>query len=43
MKNVQHSIRRVEESFEIQQDEEKLGLRVVGAVYDIETGKVEFL
>ncbi len=43
VKNVQHSIRRVEESFEIQQDEEKLGLKVVGAVYDIETGKVEFL
>lgn len=43
VKNVRHSIRRVEESLEIQQDEKKLGLKVVGAVYDIETGKVEFL
>ncbi len=41
--NVKHSIKRVEESLEIQKDEAQLGLRVVGAVYDIETGKVEFI
>ena len=41
--NVKHSINRVEESLEIQKDKAQLGLRVVGAVYDIETGKVEFI
>ncbi len=40
--NVQQSIRHIEESLEIQKDE-KEGLRVVGAIYRIEDGSVEFL
>ncbi len=40
--NVRQSIKHIEESLEIQKDEEK-GLRVVGAIYRIEDGSVEFL
>ncbi|MCR4891133.1 MAG: carbonic anhydrase [Lachnospiraceae bacterium] len=40
--NVRQSIRHIEESLEIQKDEEQ-GLRVVGAIYRIEDGSVEFL
>lgn len=40
--NIQQSIRMIESSLEIQKDEED-GLRVVGAVYHIEDGTVEFL
>lgn len=41
--NVEHSVQIIEESFEIHEMEEHDGLKVVGAMYDIETGKVEFL
>lgn len=41
--NVKHSIKTIEDSFEIQKAEKLLGLEVVGAVYDIESGAVEFL
>ena len=40
--NVQHSIKRIEESLEIQQEEEH-GLLVCGALYHLEDGRVEFL
>ncbi len=40
--NVQQSIRHIEDSLEIQKDE-KEGLRVVGAIYHIEDGSVEFI
>ena len=40
--NVQHSIKTIEESLEIQQEEER-GLQVCGALYHLEDGKVEFL
>ena len=40
--NVQHSIEVIESSLAIQHDEE-LGLAVVGAMYHIDTGEVEFL
>ena len=39
--NVQQSIRIIESSLEIQKDEEH-GLKVVGAVYHIEDGTVDF-
>ena len=39
--NVQQSIRVIESSLEIQKDEEK-GLKVIGAIYNIENGTVEF-
>ena len=35
------SIRVIESSLEIQKDEEK-GLKVIGAIYNIENGTVEF-
>lgn len=41
--NVRRSIRLIEESLDIQQIEREEGLRVVGAVYDLESGQVEFL
>ncbi|MGM9538671.1 MAG: carbonic anhydrase [Candidatus Onthomonas sp.] len=41
--NVRRSIRLIEESLDIQQIEREEGLRVAGAVYDLETGEVEFL
>lgn len=40
--NVQNSIKVIEESLEIKQDEEN-GLKVCGALYHIEDGRVEFL
>ena len=42
MLNVKQSIDIIESSLEIQKDEEH-GLKVVGAVYDIEDGTVEFM
>ncbi len=41
--NVQNSIHKIETSFEIQEEEHVGGLVVLGAIYDIETGVVEFL
>ncbi len=40
--NVKHSMKMIEESLEIQQEEEH-GLRVYGALYHLEDGRVEFL
>ena len=42
-KNVWQSIQMIEHSLEIHHIEDEIGLRVVGAMYDIETGKVEFM
>jgi carbonic anhydrase len=39
--NVKQSVRTIESSLEIQKDEEE-GLRVIGAIYRIEDGTVEF-
>ena len=39
--NVEQSVRTIESSLEIQKDEEE-GLRVIGAIYRIEDGTVEF-
>lgn len=39
--NVRHSVKAIEQSFEIQ-CEEKQGLRVIGALYRLADGKVEF-
>ena len=39
--NVQQSVRIIESSLEIQKDEEH-GLKVIGAIYRIENGTVEF-
>ncbi len=41
--NVQEACRHIEESLQIQKDEQEYGLRVIGAVYDLETGRVEIL
>ena len=41
VRNVRHSIEIIESSLEIQKDEED-GLRVIGAIYRIEDGTVEF-
>ena len=41
--NVRHCCRRIEGSLSIQEDEKRYGLRVMGAVYDLETGEVKFL
>ena len=40
--NVRHSVRRIEESLDIRREEEH-GLRVIGALYHLKTGEVEFL
>ena len=40
--NVQHSMKMIEDSLEIQQEEEH-GLRVCGALYHLEDGRVEFM
>lgn len=40
--NVQHSIRIIEDSFEIHKEEEH-GLKVIGAVYHLDSGSVEFI
>ena len=42
-KNVWQSIQMIEHSLEIHHIEDEISLRVVGAMYDIETGKVEFM
>lgn len=42
-KNVWQSIQMIEHSLEIHHIEEDIGLKVVGAMYDIETGKVDFM
>jgi carbonic anhydrase len=41
-KNIEHCCAQIEGSLSIQQDEKKYGLRVVGAIYNIETGEVSF-
>jgi carbonic anhydrase len=41
--NVRRSIELIESSIVIQLDEEEEGLRVIGAMYDIETGEVTFM
>ncbi len=41
--NVRHSIDIIENSFDIQKEESSHGLIVVGAVYDIESGRVDFI
>ena len=40
--NVRHSIRRIEESLAIRADEEQ-GLRLIGALYELQSGRVRFL
>ena len=40
--NVKHCCEKIESSLLIQEDEEKYGLQVIGAVYDIESGLVDF-
>lgn len=40
--NIRHSVEAIESSKIIQHDEEE-GLRVIGAIYDIESGEVRFL
>ena len=40
--NVRHSVRRIEESLDIRREEEH-GLQVIGALYHLQTGEVEFL
>ncbi|MCR5732509.1 MAG: hypothetical protein K6G51_06200 [Sphaerochaetaceae bacterium] len=40
--NVKHCVNVIEKNLEISEDE-KSGVRVVGAIYDIETGKVELI
>lgn len=40
--NVQHSVKRIEESLGIKKDDEH-GVKVCGAIYHLEDGKVEFL
>jgi len=41
--NVAHSIHIIEDSLEIHHMEEDSGLRVIGAIYDIESGEVRLL
>lgn len=41
--NVAHSVRRIEESRKVRADEAEHGLRVIGALYHTDSGKVEFL
>lgn len=41
--NVKHSVSIIEDSLNIQELEEQGGLKVCGAVYHIDSGKVEFL
>ena len=41
--NVRHSVQEIEKSLCIHHMEEETGLRVVGAMYHIEDGSVEFL
>lgn len=41
--NVMHSCEIIEHSLQIQKDEKEYGLRVLGAIYHLESGEVEFL
>lgn len=41
--NVKHSCNIINSSLEIQKDEAEFGLEVMGAIYNMETGEVEFL
>ena len=41
--NVRHSCEIIERSLQIQKDEREYGLRVLGAIYHLESGEVEFL
>lgn len=41
--NVKHSCEVIEKSLQIQKDEKKYGLQVLGAIYHLESGEVEFL
>ena len=41
--NVKHSCEIIEHSLKIQKDEREYGLKVLGAIYHLESGKVEFL
>ncbi|MDE6670964.1 MAG: carbonic anhydrase [Ruminococcus sp.] len=41
--NVKHSCEIIEHSLQIQKDEKEYGLKVLGAIYHLETGRVEFL
>ena len=41
--NVEHCCKIIESSLQIRKDEEEYGLRVMGAVYDIESGEVSFI
>lgn len=41
--NVKHSCEIIERSFRIQRDEKEYGLQVLGAIYHLESGEVEFL
>ena len=41
--NVRHSMELIEHSLQIHSMEEREGLRVIGAVYHIDSGKVDFL
>ena len=41
--NVKHSCQIIEDSIQIQKDERDYGLRVMGALYHLENGEVEFL
>ena len=43
LKNVAHSVNRIEESRQLHNDEVNNGLRVIGALYHTDTGVVEFL
>lgn len=41
--NVEHSVRQIESNLDIQRMEQEEGLRVVGAIYRLESGRVEFV
>ena len=41
--NVEHSRQIIENSIQIQKDEHDYGLKVIGALYHLESGEVEFL
>ena len=41
--NVKHSCEIIEHSLQIQKDEKEYGLKVLGAIYHLQSGEVEFL
>ena len=41
--NVRHGVERIRHEFEIHPIEDEKGLEVVGAIYHVEDGRVEFL